>query len=126
MQEIDYYYRAYDRVLKEMFIGIAEHRDDGFLVRFEHFEDENPIYMRATGVVDDYYMMVYEGDIVRIREKGEEWRIYQIKYFGKKNYPAFDLEPYIACDCNGLSYAKACCEMEIIGNIYENPELLEV
>ncbi len=28
--------------------------------------------------------------------------------------------------CNGLSYIKVDCEVEIVGNKWDNPELLEV
>lgn len=68
---------------------------------------------------------IYEGDIVYIKHPEEiEGSIHQIAYYGQNNYPAFDLKPQIDTDCNGLSYALAVCEIEVIGNIYENHELL--
>ena len=55
-----------------------------------------------------------------------EWdRPRVVVWMGDKGYPAFDLNPHIDCDCNGLSYCMAEGEIEIIGNIYEHPELLK-
>lgn len=83
--------------------------------------------MQHTGLRDDNGKEIYEGDIIRIREtEFDDWRMYLIEYHGDRDYPAFDTEPSIDCDSNGLSYATACCELEVIGNIFENPELLEV
>jgi uncharacterized phage protein (TIGR01671 family) len=79
-----------------------------------------------TGLRDKKCKKIYEGDIIRIREtKEDDWEIYVVKYYGDEGYPAFDTDPQINCDCNGLSYAMAACEVEIIGNIHDNPELLE-
>lgn len=82
--------------------------------------------MQFTGLRDSTGKEIYEGDIVGICEADDmDWRIYQVKYHGDRDYPAFDIEPSIDCDCNGLSYAVACCEIEVIGNVFENPELLK-
>jgi uncharacterized phage protein (TIGR01671 family) len=85
------------------------------------------ILMQCTGLKDKSGKEIYEGDIIRIREtEFDDWQVYLIEYHGDRDYPAFDTEPSIDCDSNGLSYATACCELEVIGNIFENPELLEV
>ncbi len=82
--------------------------------------------MLFTGCHDKNGREIYEGDIVYIKHPEEiEGSIHQVIYCGLDNYPAFDLKPQIDTDCNGLSYALAICEIEVISNIYENPELLK-
>jgi hypothetical protein len=70
---------------------------------------------------------LFEHDIVRYRETGsDDWQYGIVVWCGDRDYPAFDVEPWIDCDCNGLSYIKMDCEVEIVGNKWDNPELLEV
>lgn len=89
------------------------------------------IIMQFTGLTDKNGKDVYDGDIVRIHnyktdfKNGEpniDWRVFEVKYnqylwaFSNdviympiSHYDLNTLEPY---------------DIEIIGNIYENPELL--
>jgi uncharacterized phage protein (TIGR01671 family) len=91
------------------------------------YSRKNVVLMQYTGLKDKNGKKIYEGDIIRIREtKEDNWEIYVVKYYGDEGYPAFDTDPQINCDCNGLSYAMAACEVEIIGNIHDSPSLLEV
>ena len=70
---------------------------------------------------------LFEHDVVRYRETSlDDWRYVVVVWCGDRDYPAFDVEPWIDCDCNGLSYIVVECEAEIIGNKWDNPELLEV
>ena len=107
------------------------HRADGTDMWMEVFESElievepNTVG-QFIGLVGEHNRKIYEGDIIRIREtQHEDWFVGEVKYFSEGDYPAFDLKPSIECDSNGLSYAMACCEVEIIGNITDNPELLK-
>ena len=87
--------------------------------------DERPSY-QFTGLKDSNSKEVYEGNVVRFRESSfDEWSTRTIRYFGDRNYPAFDVFPEIDADSNGLSYIMACCEIEVIGDIEEHPELLK-
>lgn len=95
------------------------------LVEGEVYEVLTPTVGQYTGLHDKNGTEIYEGDIIRTRETdADDWEIYLVKYFGEQDYPAFDTEPHIDCDSNGLSHAMACCEVEIIGNIHDNPELI--
>ena len=49
-----------------------------------------------------------------------------VKYHSEHDYPAFDLDGHPDVDSNALSYYKAVGTLEVIGNVRENPELLEV
>ena len=69
---------------------------------------------------------LFEHDVVRYRETGsDDWKYATVAWCGKSDYPAFDVESWIDCDCNGLSHIKLNCEAEIVGNKWDNPELLE-
>lgn len=69
---------------------------------------------------------IFEGDIVKSFEYDD---IYLVKYFDNNNYPAFDCVPDVPdvpfCECNGLSFLVNTEGCEVIGNIYDNPELLK-
>lgn len=73
-----------------------------------------------TGLLDSEGYKVYEGDIIESGEFRSE-----IKYFGHEGYPAFDLVGDFVPDMNGLSYLEAVSSFEVVGNIYDDPELLD-
>jgi len=76
-----------------------------------------------TGLKDKNGVKIFEGDVVKVTYYGEE-SVHVVKWMGEWDYPAFDLEPFLDCDSNGLSYVMCdCeCETEVIGNIHDNPE----
>jgi hypothetical protein len=83
-----------------------------------------------TGLLDRAGKEIYEGDIVECRGEDERddepGKRYAVGYHGDRDYPAFDLEDAPGdLDCNGLSYYKAVGSITVIGNIYENPDLLK-
>lgn len=82
--------------------------------------------MQFTGLKDKNGKDIYEGDIVEIDSFGIITN-HAVKWFSENRYPAFDLKPYFSCDTNGLSHALNApnTEIEVIGNLHENPELLE-
>ena len=79
-----------------------------------------------TGLTDKNGKRIFEGDIVRYRP--EYWcepMQSVVEYCADTwNYPAFDLK-YHDYEANGLQCAheEGCCE--VIGNIHDNPELME-
>lgn len=77
-----------------------------------------------TGLKDKNGVKIFENDI--IRDCNEDNEVFTVKYYAHRRYPAFDCEPEMHCDCNGLSYLMETGELAVIGNIFDNPELLEV
>ena len=82
--------------------------------------------MQFTGLYDRNGREIYEGDIVKTTD-GIEESIHEIKYCIDCEYPAFELVPTPDVGCNALQHAICSGdeEIEVIGNIYESPELLE-
>jgi len=99
----------------------------------EHFKDVTShrafddftlkVVRQYTGVNDCYSAEIYEGDIVQDCDTCD---IFTVKYGGSE-CPAFDLDPVIDVECNGLSFyvCSPNANIKVIGNIYQSPELLE-
>ena len=86
-------------------------------------EVEPETVCQFTGLTDKNGVKIFEGDIVR--DCDEENEVFVVKYYAHSGYAAFDVEPEINCDCNGLSYLVELGSAEVIGNIFDNPELME-
>lgn len=99
-------------------------------------------------LTDCHDKMIFEGDIIRYADNDEYesyleslkcpegyegvnfskmWTVDEVVYGDKIGYPAFDLNTH-DFDCNGLAELNESGGQwfyEIIGNIHDNPELLE-
>lgn len=133
-------FRAWDKENKEMFTPIGYSYMDGYLTciirdkrttqnKVTEYLDENwyeelrePEYgvelMQFTGLKDKNGKEIYEGDIIRENAR-KNWEVkFDIEYGG--------FYPFTYCS-DGLGYECGRVEpedCEIIGNIYENPKLL--
>lgn len=122
-------FRAWNKKTKEMFYNAEETYDNswGVLDRCSFDEvltDKDYIVEQCTGLQDKNSELIYEGDLLKIAIKSNNYSplifdnlpvIYKDGSFGVMQERIFH--------CLG-SYAPNVC-FEVIGNIHENPELLE-
>ena len=99
----------------------------------------NYVIMQSTGLKDKHGKLIYEGDIVNVYVSSEKLYRYQVKFeIGSfmlvSNEEIFDFPNKWNDNVYPLSQLyfeyeneDYCIEqLEVIDNIYENPELLEV
>ena len=118
MREIKF--RAWDKEENRMYDWpfIIHHFDDEIRVHKEgfgyiHIPMEDIDLMQYTGIEDKNGKEIYEGDILRAKMQGD-WYVGEVNFgegmwFGAKDY----------------LYQAVKNEAEVIGNIYENPELIK-
>lgn len=118
-------FRIWDKTNKEMLewkeLDFTKERGEDEITIFEPTgQFAHPIFfydaMQSTGLIDKNGVEIYEGDII----KNSYDEIYTVKWFDA----AFYLEEKYN---GGFDYSELYFEdnKKVIGNIYENPELLE-
>lgn len=136
MREIKF--RAWDKEENEMHfdVGIDEH---GIPYKFPHDLDSidtvsadaadywpDAELMQFTGLKDKSGKEIYEGDIVKYRKHPQKTKVGEVAFtsygaFAIKNQNELERERgfWTWTSFNGMN------SLEVIGNIYENPELLK-
>lgn len=110
---------------------IIEYKGSTALVEWENCD-----ILQCTGLKDKNGKLIYEGDIVKYAEfdwtdfsfKDWETEIAQVVWGNTYDnyYPAFDLKDTDFDGTNSFAYLfNEGWTIEVIGNIYESPELLE-
>lgn len=134
MREIKF--RVWDKKKKKFCNQFADWYlsvDDGYLYKecdFDGIIDKMPqkrfIIQQFTGIKDGNNKKIYDGDIVKNAGNGYEeyWRV----YFNEKR-----LSWYVGCDTKEEFFDDFLYEfcqdgktyLEVVGNIFETPELLD-
>ncbi|MBR3950292.1 MAG: hypothetical protein IKJ79_00030 [Bacteroidaceae bacterium] len=98
-------------------IGDLIHNDDDLLIRKGCFSIfiENETAGQFTGLLDKNGKEIYEGDIYRYDNPDS---INEVSYCAGGGFAGFDLTPAIHSENRLL-------DVEVIGNIHDNPELLK-
>jgi uncharacterized phage protein (TIGR01671 family) len=146
-QGFDYLTLDYDLAnLDETLTILTQYQDYFFWNNYFAEEDDktnNQLLMQFTGLLDKNGKEIYEGDIIIEKEypffsdalnkelKPSQYK--QLNYVGIVTYDEQHTEYYLCMKRvnnkvagNVIDYSlSGCSKLEIIGNIYENPELLE-
>ena len=83
----------------------------------ELLEEEKSIVMQFTGLYDMDGKEIYEGDIIGT-EVGIKYKDYEVVEFKKGGFSPL-------CSDSDYEYAYESTHYKVLGNIYENPELVK-
>ena len=123
-------FRAWTEEGKAMYYGVYPFKDDTLLLSYDEIAfDEVPasdfILMQSTGLKDKNSKEIFEGDIVKYKS-GCNTYTEEVAY--DKNFAGFgvrDANADIIFTFWELAEDIDLIPLEVVGNIYENPELLE-
>lgn len=124
MREIKF--REWETYRKTMAVGIREDYDDSVGFRFLHEEAGQRILMQYTGLKDSHGNEIYEGDIIEAVFELFDGELKTVRDAGVvvfKDY-GFQVQTFEDHIEPLHEWAQLSEELKVIGNIYENPELL--
>lgn len=90
-------------------------------------DDDNYVVQQCTGLKDKNGKLIYEGDIVQFYDDEFLQTMKIIWDNDELDFKAIGLKKSVECyeeDFSYLGYIKKEDSLEVIGNIYENPELI--
>ena len=122
-------FRAWTEEGKAMYYDVYPFKDGSLLLSYDEIAfDEVPasdfIVMQSTGLTDKHGSEIFEGDIVKY-EAGCNTVTEEVAY--DKNFAGFgvrDADTDIIFTFLQLADVVDLISLEVVGNIYQNPELL--
>ncbi|EPD02459.1 hypothetical protein Lpp125_00832 [Lacticaseibacillus paracasei subsp. paracasei Lpp125] len=137
-------FRAWDKKRKSMFVpdsfvfdantveivSVWRKTTDGETIEGLDPRKGRLVLMQYAGLHDKNGREIYESDILKVTGEDGESYAATVKWFGDEDYPAFDLEGipetwFYGANALATIFQEGVETCEVIGNIFENPELLE-
>lgn len=129
--------RAWDKILKKMNdVTAIDFSTKPFRVFYSAYGEDNyfnqdAILMQSTGLKDKNGVEIYEGDILlsTASENQEDWKKWQVHYADGRFLVDYKQTPKDKRKRKNLEIEDLCEDniwlygLEVIGNIYETPEL---
>lgn len=128
-------HRAWDKIHKTMYeVDDIMSIDFGkseisvktlFFERTNYYKFDDIVLMQSTGLTDKNGKEIFEGDILSIETDEENVRV-EVSWDSKHALFVFESKKYNEKEALGELFEDNSYPFKIIGNIYKNPELLEV
>lgn len=128
-------FRAWNKATKEMHeVDVIVSIDFGkseicvktlFFGKFSYYDLDDIVFMQSTGLTDKNGKEIFEGDILSIETDEENVKV-EVLWESKHALFAFESKKYNEKIPLDELFEDNSYPFKIIGNMWENPELLEV